>query len=69
MTKGGKRKNAGRRKGSGRFGEPTAIMRVPVSLHKIVGDFIWAMARIGKKRAIDEDAIREWLQNLENSIE
>jgi hypothetical protein len=44
-------------------------MRVPVSLHKIVGDFIWAMVRIAKKRAIDEDAIREWLQNLENSIE
>lgn len=36
MTHGGKRKGAGRKKGTGKFGEPTVLMRIPKSLVKVV---------------------------------
>ncbi len=37
---GGKRINAGRKEGSGRFGEPTAVMRVPESQKNVIVDFL-----------------------------
>ncbi len=37
---GGKRKGAGRPKGSGMYGEPTQLIRVPVSLVQEVKDYI-----------------------------
>lgn len=38
--RGGKRPNAGRKEGSGKFGEPTAVIRVPVSQKSKVADFL-----------------------------
>lgn len=38
--KGGKRPNAGRKTGSGKFGEPTAVMRVPASQKNVIVDFL-----------------------------
>lgn len=40
MPKGGARIGAGRPKGQGRFGEPTKIMRIPVSMMDIVKNMI-----------------------------
>ena len=37
---GGKREGAGRKVGTGKYGEPTKAMRVPASLVKDVKDFI-----------------------------
>ena len=40
ITRGGKRMNAGRKEGSGKFGEPTAVMRVPESQKEVIVDFL-----------------------------
>lgn len=40
MPRGGKRKGAGRKKNSGRYGEPTKPVRIPVSLIDKVKLFI-----------------------------
>jgi DNA polymerase V len=40
MTRGGAREGAGRPKGQGRYGEPTKIMRVPVSMMESVKDMM-----------------------------
>ena len=40
MVRGGKRKGAGRPKGSGKFGEPTVPVRVPVSLVDEVAELV-----------------------------
>lgn len=40
MPKGGKRKGAGRKTGSGKYGEPTTPVRIPVSLVDIVLNFV-----------------------------
>lgn len=45
--RGGARRGAGRKKGSGRYGEPTVTYRVPVSLVAEVNEFIRR-----KKRAL-----------------
>jgi DNA polymerase V len=37
---GGKRKGAGRRVGTGKFKEPTKVIRVPISMEAEVMDFI-----------------------------
>ena len=39
-TRGGAREGAGRPKGQGRYGEPTRIMRVPVSMMETVKDMM-----------------------------
>ena len=39
-TRGGAREGAGRPKGQGRYGEPTRIMRVPISLIDTVKDMM-----------------------------
>ncbi len=38
--RGGKRLNAGRKEGTGKFGEPTAVMRVPASQKDKIIDFL-----------------------------
>jgi len=38
--RGGKRSNAGRKEGTGKFGEPTAVMRVPASQKDTIIDFL-----------------------------
>lgn len=40
QTQGGKRKGAGRPKGSGKFGEPTQAVRIPVSMKDRIMRFI-----------------------------
>lgn len=42
---GGKRENAGRPRGQGKFGEPTTTMRIPQSQTAIVKDFLDALQR------------------------
>lgn len=39
-SRGGKRINAGRKEGSGKFGEPTSIIRIPASQKKVIVDFL-----------------------------
>ena len=46
---------AGRKVGSGKFGEPTAVLRVPTSQSPVIKDFLAAYQR--KKLMVDIDAI------------
>jgi len=39
-NRGGKRPNAGRKEGTGKFGEPTEVIRVPVSQKDVIVDFL-----------------------------
>jgi DNA polymerase V len=39
-NRGGKRPNAGRKEGTGKFGEPTEVIRVPVSQKDVIIDFL-----------------------------
>ena len=39
-NRGGKRPNAGRKEGTGKFGEPTAVIRVPASQKNTIIDFL-----------------------------
>ncbi|MFT6394462.1 MAG: DNA polymerase V [Methylophilaceae bacterium] len=41
-SRGGKRLNAGRKTGTGKFGEPTEVVRVPTSQKPIIVDFLAA---------------------------
>jgi len=41
-SRGGKRPNAGRKAGTGKFGEPTAVLRVPASQKPAIIDFLAA---------------------------
>lgn len=43
--RGGKRLNAGRKTGTGKFGEPTAVVRVPASQKRLIADFLAAYQR------------------------
>jgi DNA polymerase V len=43
--RGGKRLNAGRKTGTGKFGEPTAVVRVPASQKPLIVDFLAAYQR------------------------
>lgn len=55
---GGKRIDAGRKFGSGKFGEPTAALRVPISQETVIKDFLTAYQR--KKQYGNQDAITEF---------
>lgn len=44
-NRGGKRENAGRPRGQGRFGEPTVAMRIPESQQAAIKDFLDAYQR------------------------
>lgn len=52
-TRGGKRQNAGRKSDTGKFGEPTAVVRVPASQKTVIVDFLAAYQR----KQLLEDAI------------
>jgi DNA polymerase V len=39
-NRGGKRPHAGRKEGTGKFGEPTEVIRVPVSQKSVIVDFL-----------------------------
>lgn len=44
-TRGGKRLNAGRKTGTGKFGEPTEVVRIPASQKNVIVDFLAAYQR------------------------
>lgn len=52
-VRGGKRLNAGRKTGSGKFGEPTEVVRVPVSQKPVIVNFLAAYQR----KQLLEDAV------------
>jgi DNA polymerase V len=52
---GGKRENAGRPRGQGKFGEPTVSVRIPQSQGATIKDFLDAYQR--KKTASDPEAV------------
>lgn len=56
--RGGKRQDAGRKSGSGKFGEPTTVLRVPESQEAVIKDFLVAYQR--KKLNIDLDTVIEF---------
>lgn len=55
---GGKRAGAGRKAGTGKFGEATIVKRVPVSQEAVIEDFLAAYQR--KKLMADLDTITEF---------
>ena len=57
-NRGGKRENAGRPRGQGKFGEPTVTMRIPESQTATIKDFLEALQR---KRAntVGDNAVSE----------
>lgn len=56
--RGGKRSDAGRKLGTGKFGEPTTALRIPSSQEPVIKDFLAAYQR--KKLLADLDAIVEF---------
>ena len=56
--RGGKRHNAGRKTGTGKFGEATTVVRVPTSQTPVIKDFLKAYQR--KQLKIDLDVIDEF---------
>lgn len=56
--RGGTRLGAGRKPGTGKFGEPTAVLRVPVSQKAQIKDFLSAYRQ--KKLHADLDAVAEF---------
>jgi len=63
ITHGGNRPNSGRKEGSGKFGEPTSVVRIPTSQEPVIKDFLVAYQH--KKLLSNLDAISEFeLPNL-----
>jgi len=56
--RGGKRSDAGRKLGTGKFGEPTTALRIPASQEPVIKDFLAAYQR--KRLTADLDAIAEF---------
>lgn len=56
--RGGKRIGAGRRVGTGKFGEATSVIRVPTSQQAVIKDFLSAYQR--KRKGHDLDVIGEF---------
>jgi DNA polymerase V len=54
---GGKRAGAGRKEGTGKFREPTSVLRIPTSQAPVIKDFLVAYQR--KRLSSDLDAITE----------
>ena len=50
---GGKRTNAGRKVGTGKFGEATEVLRVPSSQKAVITDFLQAYKRKQQKMGLD----------------
>lgn len=58
VTHGGIREGAGRRIGSGKFREPTSVVRIPSSQEPVIKDFLAAYQR--KRLHTDLDAVSEF---------
>ncbi len=50
---GGNRQGAGRTVGTGKFGEPTKVLRIPISQDAVIGDFLAAYQRKQQKVGLD----------------
>ena len=57
-NRGGKRENAGRPRGQGKFGEPTVTMRIPESQTATIKDFLEALQR-KRANAAGDNAVSE----------
>lgn len=57
-TRGGSREGAGRRVGSGKFREPTSVVRIPTSQEPVIKDFLAAYQK--KRLNTDLDAVSEF---------
>jgi DNA polymerase V len=55
---GGKRDGAGRKAGTGKFREPTTVLRIPASQQPVIKDFLAAYQR--KRLQIDLDAVSDF---------
>ena len=53
MIRGGNRLGAGRKIGTGKFGEPTEVLRVPSSQKTVISDFLGAYQRKQQKVGLD----------------
>lgn len=62
--RGGKRPDAGRKYGTGKFGESTVALRVPASQERVIKDFLAAYQR--KKISSSIDAISEFVFPVQN---
>jgi len=49
VERGGRRVGAGRPKGTYKYGEPTALVRIPVSIMKEVGDVAGLLSKAKRK--------------------
>lgn len=56
--RGGLREGAGRKVGSGKFGEPTSVVRIPTSQEPVIKDFLAAYQK--KRMSADLDAVTEF---------
>lgn len=61
-NRGGKRENAGRPQGQGKYGEPTTTMRIPQSQTATVKSFLDAFQR--KKTKVDDDSSNVDMSNF-----
>jgi len=57
-TRGGSREGAGRRIGSGKFREPTSVVRIPTSQEPVIKDFLAAYQK--KRLNTDLDAVSDF---------
>ncbi|MDP2152225.1 MAG: translesion error-prone DNA polymerase V autoproteolytic subunit [Methylotenera sp.] len=57
--RGGPREGAGRRVGSGKFREPTSVVRIPTSQEPVIKDFLAAYQK--KRLNTDMDAVSEFM--------
>lgn len=57
-TRGGPREGAGRKVGTGKFGEPTSVLRIPTSQEPVIKDFLAAYQK--KRMNADLDAVTEF---------
>lgn len=56
--RGGLREGAGRKVGSGKFGEPTSVVRIPTSQEPVIKDFLAAYQK--KRMSTDLDVVTEF---------
>jgi len=56
--RGGIRTGAGRKRGTGKFGEETSVLRIPTSQTPVIKDFLAAYQR--KKRSVDIDPVSDF---------
>lgn len=67
MGQGGARREAGRPSGTGKWGCPTAIVRVPAHLAKALEAFAWTLLRLESSGVkIHVVQVQEWADSIES---